>query len=341
MRTILLALLALLLAKSSPAQLARHAVFLDSLSPGSPVPRTELRAFAATAGLLDAALTSLNSLQSLVSKDNYRNSIQALNNPASSALGYNLEGEIQAALQPILAKTKTVSKTRFSEVVGALVQAPKQGSGPLMSTLSALVGNLAVQEKRVERADVDSFLQRMGRYFAPYEQLNTVNSRFEQQMTRMNGRLIELQFDIREYMLDIVLLLHPREARTTLRARPMEELLLQYLDGPVLESLDTARRLPAYPGDGVKGAKDICSNVQKVFREYQKTYQDNYNEIRVIVQGARSLGRAGSGTTADATLNTLETLYTESAQADALNLRLRTLEGRLQALVSSTQGLPR
>ncbi|TCZ67706.1 hypothetical protein [Flaviaesturariibacter aridisoli] len=341
MRSLMLALLALLLAPASPAQLARHAVYVDTLPAGSAALRPGLRAFAATAGLLDAALTSLNSLQSLVSKDNYRNSVQALNNPASSALGFSLEGEIQSALQPVLAKTKTVSKTRFTDVVGALVQAPRPGSAMLLSSLAALVGNLAVQEKRVERADVDSFLQRVGRYFAPYEQLNSVNARFEQQVARMNGRLIELQFDIREYMLDIVLLLHPGESRAALRTRPMEELLLQYLDGPVLESLDTARRLPPYPGDGVKGAKDICSNVQKVFREYQKLYGDNYNEIRAIVQAARALGRSGSGATTDATLKSLETLYTESAQADALNLRLRTLEGRLAALVSSTQVLAR
>lgn len=303
---------------------------------GSP----QLKAYAATAGLLDAALTSLNSLQSLVSKDNYRNSIQALNNPASSALGYNLESEIQNALQPILAKTRPASRTRIGEVVGALVQVPRQGSTVLLSSLAALVGNLAVQEKRVERSDVDSFLQRLNRCFAPYEKLNAVNDRFEQQAIRLNGRLLELQYDIREYMLDMVLLLHPRETRPALRTRTIEELLLQYLDITVLESLDTAKLLPAYPVDGIKGAKDIHNNVQKLFRDYQKIYQDNYNEIRAIVLSARGLGHSNGGPTADETLKQLELLYNESAQADILNLRLSTLAGRLQALVGSTQLLP-
>ncbi|GAB4091196.1 hypothetical protein [Flaviaesturariibacter terrae] len=328
-----LVLLSLCLLRSA-AQGAHGASLADSLAEPAPAAgNPQLRSYAATASLLDAALTSLNSMQSLVSKDNYRNRVQALNNPASSELGYSLEGEIQAALQPILSKARSVAPSKFSQVVSSLLQAPKPATGSLslLPTLSALVSNLAIQEKRVTREDVDSFLRRSARYFAPYEQLHAANERFEQQVARLNGRLTELQFDIREYTLDIVTLLHPREPRGALRQRPLEELLLQYLDGPVLDTTAVP-----YPSDGVKGAKDICNNVEKLFREYQKIYGDNYNDIRGIVQSARALGRSGAPS-ADATLRELETLYNESAQADVLNLRLRTLAGRLQALVLTTQ----
>ncbi|RYD94984.1 MAG: hypothetical protein EOP50_08685, partial [Sphingobacteriales bacterium] len=297
----------------------------------------QLRSFAATASMLDAALTSLNSLRTVISKDNYRNRVTALNNPASSELGFSLEGEVQAALQPILAKTRTVNTTRFTDIAGALLRVAPQGSAlPVVPALTALVANLAVQEKRVSREDVDTFLQRTGRYFAPYEKLNKANEAFEQQVVRLNSRLVELQFDIREYTLDIVILLHPREQRSVLRQKTIEDLLLQFLDGPVLDSLDGLRDLPAYPSDAVKGAKDICNNVQKLFREYQKIYGDNYNEIRSIVQSARGLARSGSSAASESALRELEALYTESAQADALNLRLSALTGRLQALVLST-----
>ncbi|RYY39227.1 MAG: hypothetical protein EOO08_11935 [Chitinophagaceae bacterium] len=276
-----------------------------------------------------------------MSRDNYRNRVNALNNPTSSDLGYSLEGEIQGGLQPILAKTKSVNANRFTNVVGALLQGQKTGSLSLMPALAALVGNLAVQEKRVTREDLDSFLQRTGRYFAPYEKLQQSNERFEQQLTRLTARLSELQFDIREYTLDMVMLLHPDETRSLLRQKTIEELLLQYLDVSILERIDSTRSLPLYPADGVKGAKDLCNDVHKLFRDYQKVYQDNYNEIRVIVQSGRSLGGGSNTVTADATLRELETLYNESARADVLNLRLSTLAGRLHALVQSTQALPR
>jgi hypothetical protein len=60
--------------------------------------------FLASAHLIDASINSFNSLGSLIRKENYRNKITSLNNPASAELGFNLEIEIQAALKPILEK---------------------------------------------------------------------------------------------------------------------------------------------------------------------------------------------------------------------------------------------
>ncbi|RYY84658.1 MAG: hypothetical protein EOO15_18870 [Chitinophagaceae bacterium] len=152
-------------------------------------------------------------------------------------------------------------------------------------------------------------------------------------------RLQELQFDIREFTLDLVTLLHARSARGALRERTIEELLLQYLENNTLEALDSARALPAYPPDALSGAKNICNTVQKLFRDYQKLYTDNYNQIRTILQGARPLGRAGNPQNIDAALKELEELYQQSAKADVLNLRIQTLTGRLEALVQSVQAL--
>jgi hypothetical protein len=311
--------------------------------PEPPARHPQLRAFMQTAALLDAALTSLNSLQSLVRKDNYRNRIGALNNPASAELGFSLEAEIQAALRPILSKAKNTNTEKFGDIIASFISNGGRLDGgrvlPLFPALAGLVGNLAIQEKRVTRTDVDSFLLQVGRYFAPYEKLQASNDRFESEAARLEHRLQELHFDIREYTLDIVVLLHPKSTRTALKDRNIEELLLQYLDGAVLESLDTAQTLPVYPADGIKGAKDICNTVQKLFRDYQKLYSDNYNEIRAILQGARPLGRTGNPQSIDAALRELEELYQQSAQADVLNLRIQTLTGRLQALVQSVQSL--
>jgi hypothetical protein len=345
MKYILLFILSFGIFRPARGQGARWIFLPDSLS--RPAEFTgqhpQLRAFMQTAALLDAALTSLNSLQSLVRKDNYRNRIGALNNPASAELGFSLEGEIQVALRPILEKTRTTNTSKFGEIIASFIKNGGQLDGgkvlPLFPALASLVGNLAVQEKRVTRADVDFFLLQVGRYFAPYEKLQAANDRFENEAARIQHRLQELHFDIREYALDLVVILYSPETRATVKERTIEELLLQYLDASVLESKDTARYLPGYPTDGVKGAKDICNTVQKLFRDYQKIYLDNYNEIRGILQSARPLGRSGNVQSVDASLKELEELYQQSAQADVLNLRIQTLTGRLQALVQSVQAL--
>src|SRR6266498_3626176 len=77
--------------------------------------------FTATTEFLDAAINSINSFNSLVKKENYRNRITAFNNPTSSDMGFSLENEIQTALKPLLSKAKITNTTKFSQVVSGLV----------------------------------------------------------------------------------------------------------------------------------------------------------------------------------------------------------------------------
>ncbi len=68
--------------------------------------------FISTSYLLDAAMNSFNSMNSLIKKENYRNKITSFNNPTSSDMGFNLENEIQTALKPLLVK-KTPTRINF------------------------------------------------------------------------------------------------------------------------------------------------------------------------------------------------------------------------------------
>ena len=243
--------------------------------------------FIATSHLLDAALNSLNSLNSLIKKENYRNKITAFNNPASSDLGFSLEVEIQAALKPILDKTKNINGNKFSAVVTSLINNPAKnqfnktafGASTVFSTLLSLVGNLTVVEKKVTRQDLDSFMFCMSKYFVQYEKLNLANMSFDQDIDKFNNRLQELQFDIREFMLDIIIIINKDLQRSRLKQKNLEELLLDYLDKDVLdtifeENLFTNDTIPVrrYPGDGIKTSKEIAYDIQKLFTEYQKIY---------------------------------------------------------------------
>lgn len=303
--------------------------------------------FIATSDFLDAAISSVNSFNSLVKKENYRIRIASLNNPTSQDMGFSLENEIQTALKPLLAKAKTINPNKFSTVVSTLFTNQKSTAGlkatlplanPLMSTLMSLVSNLTVQEKKITREDLDSFMTATSKYFVQYEKLNQANVYFDQNIDKLNSRLRDLQFDIREYLLDIIIVLNPQLQRSSLKNLGTEELLLKNLDKYKLEdAFSTTIIIAVYPSDGIKGAKDISSNLQKLFTEYQKIYQENYQQIRTILIDSKTMGKSINIKQVNASLKDLEELYNDSKASDVMSLRLNTLNERLKVLVSSEQ----
>ncbi len=307
-----------------------------------------LQQYGSTARLLDAALNSLNSINSLIKKESYRNKISSFNNPTSSDLGFSLDVEIQTAIRPLLGKTKNTNKAKFAQVISSVINSPgKAGSlqpvlatTTVFNTLLSLVGNLAVQEKKVTKEDLDSFVAVTGKYFRQFEQLNLANNNFDQNIARLSNKVQELQFDIREYMTDLIVILHPNVSRTSLKEKTLEELLLKYLDIVVLEPAIVHRRERSaaalyFPSDAIKGAKEITYDLQKLFNEYHKTYGENYQEIKNILLQAKVLGKNVDLKQVDQSISELEWLYTESKQADILNLRLNTLLERLKSLTQS------
>jgi hypothetical protein len=309
--------------------------------------------FTATSDFLDAAINSINSFNSLIKKENYRIKITSFNNPTSSDMGFNLENEIQTALKPLLSKAKSTNTAKFSQVVASLMTSQAKttpvkattGVNPLFSTLLGLVGTLTIQEKKITREDLDSFILVTSKYFVQYEKLNQANIFFDQNIERINNRLKDLQFDIKEYMLDMITILNKNIQRSQFKNANTEELFLKYLDkskmgtlfssGTVGDEINSFR----YPTDGIKTAKDIAYNLQKLFNEYQKVYGDNYQQIRSILLESKSLGKNINTRQVDASLKELEELYNESKNSDVLSLRLATLFERLKILTATEQAV--
>ncbi len=302
--------------------------------------------FTATSDFLDAALSSLNAFNSLVKKENYRTRIASFNNPTSSDMGFSLENEIQTALKPLLAKSKNTNPEKFSQVVSSLLSTQNNTAGitplnlinPVFPSLMGLVGNLTINEKRITRQDLDSFISNISRYFVQYEKLNLANLQFDQNIERINGKLKELQFDVREYMMDMILVLHPTLQRSELKKPGLEELFLKYLEKSKMEEAAiSSQHIIRFPADGIKGAKEISSSLQKIFSEYQWIYTENYRQIRNIVSESKTLGKNINLKLVENSLKEIEELYQESQQADIIGMRLTTLEERLKKLVSSEQ----
>ncbi|MCP9753031.1 hypothetical protein EGI32_18930 [Ferruginibacter sp. HRS2-29] len=301
--------------------------------------------FLATARLIDAAINSINSLNSLIKKESYRNKVTAFNNPASSELGFSLQAEIQNALKPLLDKAKNTNTGKFSGVVSSIINTqfknqPIAGmfaTTGIFSSLISLVGNLALHEKRISRQDLDSFVVTLNKYFIQYEKLSTANKSFDADINKLNARLTELQFDTKEYLMDMITVLYKVNSRESLSQKGLEELLLKYMDKETLEDSIHKRSATKYPGDGIKTAKEIVYGIQKLFNEYQQVYSGNFNEIKTILQQNKDLGKNIDVKQIEITISVLQNLYEESRNADMLNLRLTTLAERLKALTITEQ----
>lgn len=207
----------------------------------------------------------------------------------------------------------------------------------MYNSLLSIIGNLALNEKRITREDVDTFLYVTGKYFAQYEKLRQANVAFDEDIKKFNVRLYELQFDIKEFMADIIRMLHADLSRKELRIKPLEELLLRYLNESVMENIVKTSTKLKYPGDGVKTSKEIVYGIQKLFDEYLNLYLKNYNEIRNVLLQTKELGNTIDVKQIDLTLQDFDILFRESKEADIINLRLNTLFERLNTLVIAVE----
>src|SRR5688572_2710539 len=139
-------------------------------------------------------------------------------------------------------------------------------------------------------------------------------------------------------MVDMVVLLNSELQRTSLKYLANEELPIKYLDKyKVEEKMSNQKSSVVYPSDGIKGAKEISSSLQKLFSEYQKVYAENYQQIHNILSDSKTLSKNINTKRVDASLKELEELYTESNASDVLSLRLTTLSERLKLLVGTEQ----
>lgn len=68
---------------------------------------------------------------------------------------------------------------------------------------------------------------------------------------------------------------------------------------------------------------------------YKQIYTNNFNDIKNILQETKQLGKNINIQAIDNSIAELQTLYTESKNADILNLRLSTLTERLKLLVAT------
>ncbi len=295
--------------------------------------------FTNTSLFLDAAISSANNLQALISKESYRNKIVSLNNPTSNELGFSLEMEIQTAMKPLLAKTKKTNTNKFSQVVGSFLNTGKTGlslfpAGNVFTSIVGMAGNLTVQEKGIEQKDLDDFIKSIQKYFNQYERLYQSNLVFNSDMEKLKTKLRLLQSDIKLLIQDLVLSLDKSVKRQQLKNLSTEELMLRYFDTKkILEQLNKTNNQVQYPQDAIKTCKEIATNIQRIYDEYTTIYNSNFKEIRNIIADTKNVSAMVNQIQLNLTLKEVESLYAESKTIDSDNLRLKTLFERLEVVI--------
>ena len=295
---------------------------------------------------IESANNSVNSFNGLLKKDNYRNKITSLNNPANNDLGFDLKSEILAALKPLLAKAKKTDTKKFKEVIENFLSNPEDnGIGSvkkylpalgIFSTVLSLVGNLVIVEKTITQQDLNEFANKIQQYLIQYEKLNAINEKFAQELQDLLERSQEAKEDLKEFLVECISMLNPGLTKQSLKDMQVELLIQKYYDPQKLQIwLDTAHinndRF-IYPPDAPTSVKLLTSQIKKLQKEFENAYQENYKELKELMASLKTSIPNLDQEQIEKTKLELDRLYTDSRQADIINLNINLVDERMNTV---------
>jgi hypothetical protein len=297
----------------------------------------------AVAYFIESANNSINSLNGLLKKDNYRNKITTLNNPSNNELGFNLKTEILAALQPLLDKAKKTNNSKFREVMENLLSNPDENgltsvkqylpSPALFSTVLSLVGSLVVSEKKITRDDLNKFTARVMQYFSQYERLNAINGQFSQQVQNLLDRIEETKQDLNDFLVECISTFHRSIEKDAIKEMSPELLIQKYYDPQKLQvKLDTMKfssEIVIFPPDAPTSIKLLTSDIKKLQKEFEEVYHDNYKALKELIASLKNSIPNLDQDQLDKTVLELDSLYADSRHADLINLNINQVDERM------------
>jgi hypothetical protein len=298
---------------------------------------------------IESANNSVNSLTSLLKKDNYRNKITTLNNPVNNELGFSLKNEILTALKPILDKVKKTDGGKFKEVIEYFLNNPEENgiksvkkylpSLGIFSTVLSLVGNLVIAEKSITKEDLNKFIMKVQQYFYQYEKLNAINEQFAGKVEKLLERSGEIKEDLKEFLVECITTMNYSVTKLSLKEIPVEVLLQQYYDPQKLQIwLDTLHNQhegSLYPPDAPTSVKMITSAIKRIQKEFETIYNENYQEMKELIASLKISIQNLDENQLNKTSNEIDQLYNDSRQADVINLNIIQVNERMNIVCST------
>jgi hypothetical protein len=292
---------------------------------------------------IESANSSVNSLNSLLKKDNYRNKITVLNNPVNNELGFSLKNEILLALKPILDKVKKTDGGKFRDIVENFLNNPEDNgiksakkympSLGIFSTVLSLVGNLVIVEKSITKEDLNKFIARIQQYFYQYEKLNAINEQFAGQVEKLLDKTEDTKEDIRDFLIDCITTMNKDLTKTSLKSLSPDALIQKNYDPQKLQLwLDTAtlkQDIILYPPDAPTTVKLITSAIKKLQKEFETIYNQNYTELKELITSLKTSIPGVDQNQLNKTSLELDKLFNESKQADVINMNIIQVDERM------------
>ncbi|MGQ0737913.1 MAG: hypothetical protein ACT4OJ_02530 [Bacteroidota bacterium] len=297
---------------------------------------------------VESANNSLNSLNSLLRKDNYRNKITSLNNPVNNELGFSLKGEILTALKPILDKVKKTDGGKFRDVIENFLSKPEENgikqvkkhlpSLGILTTVLSLVGNLVIVEKSITKEDLNKFTDKVQKYFYQYERLNEINEEFARQVEKLLEKSDEIKEDLKDFLMECITTMNTAISKQPLKDMPVEALLQKYYDPQKLQAwLDTAHirnEGSLYPPDAPTSVKLITAGIKRMQKEFEALYNENYQQMKELIASLKTSIPNLDQNQLNKTSLEIEGLYKESRQADTINLNMVQVNERMSIVCS-------
>jgi len=326
--------------------------FVVSAQP--PTIKTDQRAsILSIAYFIESANNSINSLNGLLKKDNYRNKITTLNNPVNNELGFSLKNEILISLKPLLDKAKKTDRKKFGQVIENFLSNPEENGISsvkkylpmlgIFSTVLSLVGNLVIAEKSISMDDLNEFINKVQKYFSQYERLNVINEQFGLQLQKLVARSEEIKEDLKEFLIDCIASLDKKIIKQSLKDVQVEALIQRYYDPQKLQNwFDTCRLtgeqgLP-YPPDAATSVKLLTTGIKRLQKEFESLYSDNYKQLKDLMSSLKNTIPDLDQEQLAKTNTEIDKLYNDSRQADVTNLNISQVDERMNIVCKILNG---
>ncbi len=317
--------------------------FVSAAQPPALLKKDSRPGILSIAYFIESANNSVNSLSSLLKKDNYRNKITTLNNPTNNELGFSLKNEILTALKPILDKARKTDSKKFKEVIENFLSNPEDNGISsvkkylpalgIFSTVLSLVGNLVIVEKTITKEDLNIFIGKIQQYFSQYEKLNTINQQFGMQVQKLLDRSEEIKGDLKDFLVDCICTMDKKIAKHSIKDLTVEALIQKYYDPQKLQNwLDTAQLKtegPVFPPDAPTSVKLLTSGIKKLQKEFEALYNDNYKQLKELIASLKTTIPNLDQKQLDKTNTEIDRLYNDSRQADIINLNMNQVDERM------------
>jgi len=293
---------------------------------------------------IESANNSINSLNGLLKKDNYRNKITTLNNPVNNELGFSLKNEILVALKPLLDKAKKTDKKKFGQVIENFLSNPEENGISsvkkylpmlgLFSTVLSLVGNLVIIERNISTQDLNEFIAKVQKYFSQYEKLNSINEQFGAQLQKLVVRSEEIKEDLKEFLIDCIATMDKKISKQSIKEIQVEALIQRYYDPQKLQGwFDTCRvnmeEGLLYPSDASTSLKLLTAGIKRLQKEFESLYSDNYKQLKELIASLKNTIPDLDQEQLSKTNTELDRLYNDSRQADVINLNITQVDERM------------